>query len=287
MQRITSLISDFLDGELDAGAAAALTGSPRDDPATIDELVFHSYVHSQLHDWMHVRQLRDELLATAFRDSELDHCALETDLADEEATLSRHRSRRRWMGIVTGLAVALLLAASIFTAGYFTRRPAIVAQLTEASNCQWEVGSTNLTVGSLLNAGQTLQLKSGRAMFTFASGAQLILAGPATVTLRDEMTADLSAGRVGALVPTQAIGFAVATPIAKFVDLGTEFTLTLEANNSCELQVFDGLVEMQLPPHAQRATEQLRISEGSAVRFDADTFDVRSIPYDEELRIAH
>ena len=94
------------------------------------------------------------------------------------------------------------------------------------------------------------------------------------------------AGRFGAQVPTQAIGFTVATPIARFVDLGTEFSVSLEPTNSCELQVFDGLVEMRLPQHADRAAEQLRISEGSAVRFDAGTFDVHSIPYDEEQRIA-
>jgi ferric-dicitrate binding protein FerR (iron transport regulator) len=285
MQRITQLISEFLDGELDAAAATELEGLLREDPAAVDQLVLDSFVHSQLHDWMHVRQLRDELWADALRAPELDHCALEADLAAEELELSRAHARRRWLGIVAGLAAAILVAASIFTAGYFASRPAIVAQLTDANNCQWESGSSPLAVGTLLRAGQPLQLKSGRAKLTFTSGAQLILDGPAAVELRTELSADLAAGRVAALVPTQAIGFAVATPIAKFVDLGTEFTLALEPNNSCELQVFDGLVELQLPSHAERASEQLRISEGSAVRFDAESFDVRSIPYDEEQRI--
>ena len=115
--------------------------------------------------------------------------------------------------------------------------------------------------------------------------AQLILDGPAIVELAQIGGRSVCRPR-GALVPTQAIGFTVATPIAQFVDLGTEFTLALEPNNSCELQVFDGLVEMQLAATcATRRPKQLRISEGSAVRFDADTFDVRSIPYDEEQRI--
>jgi ferric-dicitrate binding protein FerR (iron transport regulator) len=284
MQRITQLISDFLDGELDAAGVDELNGLLREDPAAVDQLVLDSFVHSQLHDWMHVRQLRDELWADALRDPELDHCTLEADLVEEELALSQMRAgRRRWLGVIAGLAASLLVAASILTAGYFASRPAIVAQLTEAQNCQWEGDSW--AVGALLRGGQPLHLKSGRAKLTFTSGAQLVLDAPATVELRTELAADLSAGRVGALVPTQAIGFTVATPIAKFVDLGTEFTLALEPNNSCELQVFDGLVELQLPSHAERAAEQLRISEGSAVRFDADSFDVRSIPYDEEQRI--
>lgn len=285
MQRITQLISEYLDGDLDAAGIAELTEMLRRDPTAIDQLAIDSFVHSQLHDWMNVRQLRDELLADAFRDREFDHCALEAELADEDPESSHERSRRRWIGVSAGLAVSLLLAASIFAAGYFAWRPAIVAQLTEAKGCQWEAGSASLKVGSLLHAGQPLRLKSGRAILTFASGAKLILDGPTTVELRTELAANLSAGRVGAIVPTQAIGFSVATPIAKFVDLGTEFTLALEANHSCELQVFEGLVEMQLPPHAARAAEQLRISEGSAIRFDADSFDVRSISYDAEQRI--
>lgn len=286
MQSISLLISDFLIGELDAAGVDELAGLLRADPAIVDQFVLDSFVHSQLHDWMHVRQFRDELLAAAFRDSELDHCALAADVADIEPRVARERSRWR-IGVFAGLAAAVVVVASMFTVGYFATRPAIVAQLTETNSCLWEAGSAKFTVGSLLRAGQPLRLKSGRAMLTFASGAQLILDGPASVRLRTEMAADLSAGRVGALVPTQAIGFTVATPVAQFVDLGTEFTLSLEPNNSCELQVFDGLVELQLQPHAKRAAEQLRISEGSAVRFDADTFDVRSIPYDEEQRISN
>jgi ferric-dicitrate binding protein FerR (iron transport regulator) len=233
-----------------------------------------------------VRQLRDELLADAFREPDLDHCALQAELADEEVQLLRASSRRRWFTVAAGLAASLLVAASIFTAAYFATRPTIVAQLTQANHCQWAAASNPPAVGSLLHAGQTLKLNSGQAMLTFASGAKMHLVGPATVQLVSPSAAELSAGRVGAQVPTQAIGFTVATPIARFVDLGTEFSVSLEPTNSCELQVFDGLVEMRLPQHADRAAEQLRISEGSAVRFDAGTFDVHSIPYDEEQRIA-
>ena len=54
--RISLLISDFLNGELDAAGVAELTGLLRADPAVVDQLVLDSFVHSQLHDWMHVRQ---------------------------------------------------------------------------------------------------------------------------------------------------------------------------------------------------------------------------------------
>lgn len=287
MQDISQLISDYLDGELDAAGASRLTELLRSDPAVVDQLVVDSFIHSQLHHWMNVRHLRDELLADAFSDPELDNCALDTEaeLPHDAAELKPRGSRRRWLTLAASLAATLLIAASIFSAAYFASRPVIVAQLTQSNGCQWEAGSGSLAVGSLLHAGQPLTLKSGRAMLTFSSGAQLVLVGPATAELVSNSRVDLNAGRAGAQVPTQAIGFTVATPIAKFVDLGTEFSVTLEPTNSCVLQVFDGLVEMRLPAHGARDAEQLRISEGSAVRFDAATFDVSSVPYDEEQRL--
>jgi hypothetical protein len=291
MEKASQLISDYLEGDLDADGAARLTELLRSDAATLDQFVIDSFVHSQLHDWMHVRQLRDELLADAFRDSESDSCFRGTKLdidAHQEANLHAfgvRRPPRHWFALFAGLAAALLIAGSIFTATSLVSRREIVAQLTQADSCQWDAGSSSLSVGSMLHAGQPLQLKSGRAMLTFASGAKFILVGPAAAKLVSTSEVDLHAGLAGAQVPTQAIGFTVATPIVKFVDLGTEFALALESTNSCTLQVFDGLVEIQLPAHAPRVGETLRISEGSAVRFDAANFDVNVIPYDEEQRL--
>jgi ferric-dicitrate binding protein FerR (iron transport regulator) len=113
-----------------------------------------------------------------------------------------------------------------------------------------------------------------------------MIVGPTTVELASASKVDLRQGRVGAQVPTQAIGFTVATPAVDFVDLGTEFSLTLDETNACELQVFDGLVEFRLFDRDHRVVEErLRISEGSAVRFDAARRDVDSIPYDVQQRL--
>jgi ferric-dicitrate binding protein FerR (iron transport regulator) len=122
---------------------------------------------------------------------------------------------------------------------------------------------------------------------TFASGARLVLVAPVAVQLASDSEVALLDGQVGAQVPLQAIGFTVDTPALTFVDLGTEFVLTLEKDNSCELQVFDGLVEMQLRKAGRnQAAQELRISEGSAVRFDAAKGNVISIQYDETKQVS-
>ncbi len=299
MENISQLISDYLDGELDDRGVERLAEALRSDVGTVDQLVLDSFIHSQLHHWMNVRQRRDEILADAFGGSDMLGCSLgpltEHDAAENgalehtasESRVAGRRLPRSWFGLVAVLATMLLIAATIFTAAYMVAaRPTIVAQLTEAQACQWDAASQDLPVGSLLHAGQQLKLTSGRALLTFASGAQMVIAGPTTVELASASKVDLRQGRVGAQVPTHAIGFTVATPSADFVDLGTEFSLTLDATNGCELQVFDGLVELRLFDREHRVVdERLQISEGSAVRFDAARHDVESIPYDEQQRL--
>jgi hypothetical protein len=294
MENTSQLISDYLDGELDDEGVERLADSLRRDAATVDQLVVDSFIHSQLHHWMNVRPMRDEILADAFTDSDTRGCSLGPFAEDEarehaahESRVAGGQSRRSWIGPFAALATMLLIAASVFTAAYLVAtRPAIVAQLTEANACQWDAASPALPVGSLLHAGQQLKLATGHALLTFASGAQIMIVGPTTVELASASKVDLRQGRVGAQVPTQAIGFTVATPAVDFVDLGTEFSLTLDETNACELQVFDGLVEFRLFDRDHRVVEErLRISEGSAVRFDAARRDVDSIPYDVQQRL--
>jgi ferric-dicitrate binding protein FerR (iron transport regulator) len=293
MSEISQLISDYLDGELDDGGVERLAGALRADVATVDQLILDSFVHSQLCHWMNVRHLRDDILADAIRGMQLPDCSFdprydseEMEPAGRDTSAARHSARRNRLGIVAALATMLLIGVSIYTVRLISERSSIVGQLTQANGCQWDASTQDLAVGSLLHAGQRMKLRSGRALVTFACGAQMIVEGPTSVQLDSASKVDLSQGRVSAKVPTQAIGFTVTTPSAHFVDLGTEFTLALEASNVCTLQVFDGLVELRLFERDGHTIQQrLRISEGTAVRLDATGHDVVSIPYDEKQRI--
>jgi FecR protein len=299
MDQISQVISAYLDGELDDEGIVNLAADLRGAPAVVDQLVLDMFVHSQLHHWMNVRQFRDDFLFDALGGMRPSDCSLDLfeDGVPAEAAVQHpakvspvavpYRMRRQsWQNMVAALATALLIGVSIYTAHLVSSRHSIVAQLTRSDGCQWDNSAASMPVGTLLHQGQQLKLQSGRALVTFACGAQMMIEGPTTVEIASESKADLTRGRVGAKVPTQAIGFTITTPAADFVDLGTEFTLTFAANNQCELQVFDGLVEMRLlEPNGTSSQQRLRISEGSAVRFDAARRDVASIPYNIEQRI--
>jgi hypothetical protein len=159
--------------------------------------------------------------------------------------------------------------------------------LTEVINCRWGKASGALAEGALLHNGDELNLIQGRALVTFSSGARVVIEGPARLTTRSEMSAGLAAGALTANVPRQATGFAIYTPLAHLVDLGTEFTAKVHPDDSLELHVFSGLVELQLI-HNDRPVDDapLRVSEGVAVKVDSKSRIVDTLPYDATQRMS-
>jgi ferric-dicitrate binding protein FerR (iron transport regulator) len=114
------------------------------------------------------------------------------------------------------------------------------------------------------------------------------LKGPAELVIRSETAATMAHGALGATVPRQAVGFEVATPLGQLVDLGTEFTARLHADNSLEIHVFSGLVEVQLPDAGGRINQApLRIAEGAAIKIDGRSRKVESVFYDVTQRITN
>ena len=301
MANIPQLISGYLDNELDDQDVELLADSLRIDSESVNQLVLHSFIHAQLTEWMSLRPMRDEILGDVFGGLGIGHSddgaaaqVEELDFVERESSMpaSRYRSRtstpQSWRRMAVTLAASLLVVALGGVAIYrFASRPAIVAQLTQTSGCQWHASQKSLPVGTLLEDGQQLRLTAGRALITFTSGAQIVIDGPTSLRLESPTEADFQSGKITAKVPTQAIGFTVNSPFATFVDLGTEFTLTLEREKAFELQVFDGLVELRLAERfADAEPRRLRISEGTAVRFDVDLRDVATVPYDQTQRMS-
>ena len=137
------------------------------------------------------------------------------------------------------------------------------------------------------------------AEIQFRSGANILLEGPATLTISGGNQARLNQGKLVARVPPTASGFQVQTPEARVVDLGTEFAVWVNqhpkagARTACtEIHVLTGTVEIspefESDPSSQPASRQsalagesLRIAAGTAnlVKIEAqpDQF-MRSLP---------
>ena len=140
--------------------------------------------------------------------------------------------------------------------------------------------------GARFEAGD-YDLLSGIVHLRFASGAELVLNGPARWTVKDAMHALLEHGNMRAIVPPSATGFTISTPSAEYIDLGTEFGLDVDRNDgTSDLFVFDGQVNI-----ADKATSAVfeEVLEGASTRYvagvakTAPDFDSRNFTTPNEI----
>ena len=123
------------------------------------------------------------------------------------------------------------------------------ATLAQSTGAKWEVPRSE---GDRLAAG-VLKLTSGTAELHFDKGTVARLAGPAELDLRSVDEVLLKSGSLTARVPSPAVGFAVVTPLARIVDLGTEFDVAV--NDAGATQTFVRRGRVSLRP--QRGQEDL------------------------------
>ncbi len=120
-----------------------------------------------------------------------------------------------------------------------------VAVVTSASDAKWLSAQPSFREGPHdLRVGEWLELASGVATVTFDSGAQVLLQGPTRFVGLTSNSGRLERGRLTALVPRRAIGFAVTTPTAVIEDLGTEFVVEVDDDQRVDVAVFTGSVNL-------------------------------------------
>jgi hypothetical protein len=291
MDNIRLLISAYLDDELANDERERLATMLPNDAESLDRFACASFIHYQMLDWMGRQQLENdtdsavaaELHASAATSPWRE--AARPKMAPSSAGSAQRGAKQRRLSVwSTGaLAVSLLVAASVSWLAYMVAsRPVIVGQLSNVTASRWDRQQADFTMGSLLQAGQELNLVEGSALITFVSGAQVLLEAPASLRLVSPMELHLNDGRIAAKVPTPARGFTVTSALARFVDLGTAFTLKLDTEKAFQLHVFEGLVELRLDERFGEAAERpLRVAEVRAVSFDVQTGDVGAMHFEE------
>lgn len=177
--------------------------------------------------------------------------------------------------VAAGIAGVFLWLQSTAPAGMPVSDDATIADLADAT---WQ-GHDGPAIGQAVG-NQTLQLQSGLAQVRFASGATVILQGPAVFTPRSARGGHLARGTISARVPESAKGFTVEADGVRVIDLGTEFGLTAGTSQgeAGQVAVFEGLVQVH-PTAAEIPFPQV-LHQGEATRVAADG-RLSSIPIDE------
>jgi hypothetical protein len=162
--------------------------------------------------------------------------------------------------------------------------PATVARLTRLAAVQWATKGGELAEWSRVGEGQEIGLKSGLVELTFDCGAQMLVRGPAKLTVLGPLQVKVASGRFTTRVGKDAQGFTLVTPSGRVIDLGTEFGLMLDERGGMAVAVFEGKVDIEYAKPKQEAPASRRLVAGEAVHvgskgqlkrlvaIDSDTF---------------
>jgi ferric-dicitrate binding protein FerR (iron transport regulator) len=181
------------------------------------------------------------------------------------------------MTVAAGLLAALMIVA--FPAWLLSQRePARqsirvvmpageqVATLTDDDRARWD-GEPFDGQGNHVASGP-LRLTEGAAQVTFASGAIVALHAPVEIEILSADRVFLRSGRITPYVPAPAHGFTVVSPSGEIIDLGTEFTVGVDAAGRTDVFVIDGEVDVS-GGHAADRDDMLRMTQGFGSRLVA------------------
>ena len=246
-------------------------------------------IHSQLRAFTQEQQgLSEPALRTEF--NSLDSAATVKEKTPLRLAPARRQTQKRnlaWslMALAAGIAIAAL--ALLPQTALTPIIPNHHAVLHDISNAVWSTDD-QWAVGDALGE-KHLTLMSGLAQVRFSSGATLILAGPASLSVIDPLHATLHHGRVTVRVPESAHGFVLKTDGLDVVDLGTEFGMTQQLtgeNPGVDVLVFEGSVQATAQtqatslPRIMHRGDASRLSARSSllpVKFQANGY-VRAMP---------
>lgn len=280
---ITDAIEDARDGELDEQRLAEV----RKLLAT-SQIARRAYLkHNQFSRMLSVEELPPVVSDDAVTASR----GLESAPSKPESAWYRFPSLAGW-----GIAAALLIAFVVVSPDHGTRdrndsRPQVADQvaeepptavLTRAIDVEWEHSRRfQAEVGRPI-VERVLRLNSGIAELTFASGATVMIEGPARLRIDSAMNCYSFWGKLAANCPPSAHGFTVRFNGGKIVDLGTEFALDSEREGKTAVHVLSGEVLVAATDDDENVIEEISVKGNSAVQLNPDSRDIDAIQYDGE-----
>jgi hypothetical protein len=174
--------------------------------------------------------------------------------------------------LVSAISLILILRHS----SLFGAHPAALAMATSLDAVWADPGSAP-TAGNLIKTGVSWTLASGYVEMSSASGLKVVVQGPARFTVEKPGVLSLVSGRLTALVPKDARGFTVNTPIANIVDLGTEFGVAVTLEGQTDVETFRGTVSVTPSAGGTPSASAALITAGIARRVSASG-EVGEIP---------
>ena len=183
--------------------------------------------------------------------------------------------------LLTGFFVWMHLAGSGKAERIAEHPPEPVAVIRETADAVWRESES--PPGASLLPG-TLRLASGMVSIEFASGARVLLQGPAEFEIRSGMEAFCRLGSLRAEVPPPARGFTIGTPKARIVDTGTTFGLSVRDDGAASVKVIRGEIEVHQNKVIHRLVRQAALAIDAAGKVAAATIPDGEFPDEHRFR---
>jgi len=158
--------------------------------------------------------------------------------------------------------------------------PYEVATVSDSINAQWSSGLPIVPGTRISSNSQPIRLDKGIVKLQTDDQVDIVLEAPAEFQFLSYSGISLAYGKLFAKVPEQGLGFSVATPNSKIVDLGTEFGVLSQIDGSTEVYTYKGMVNLFAGEKSQTKTSQM-IPAGSAKKIDRRNAVVQEIPLDD------
>lgn len=225
--------------------------NPRLAVGALDAILTHGLLQWQGEDLSDCLKLEQ---AAHSQDEALRHAALE---------VSKPSRGFAWAALAAGLLVALGVAAWQF-AGIPTTPLQPIAEIVEVHDVVWAARSAALRDGNSVLTGR-LENTSGSFTLQFWSGPLVRIAGPTSLDIKSGTLIQLDRGQATARVPEECKDFAIKTPVARVVDLGTEFGVVARQDGKSDVVVFEGRVDVRDMAGPERGSRTLVIGDGARI----------------------
>lgn len=160
----------------------------------------------------------------------------------------------RWRTNVKWLAAAAVVVWGVF---WFQSND-IEVRVLATSGGGWKVGEVRML--------RDLDISSGSLQLGLTNGVVLDLVAPVRLRFADAMHVRVLAGSVTADVGPGGSGFTLDTPIARVVDLGTRFGVSVLDDGDTDVAVFQGKVEVHDPSAAKSELNAITLLAGDSLR---------------------
>jgi hypothetical protein len=151
-------------------------------------------------------------------------------------------------------------------------KPGSVATLIRATGVAWPIDGTVWPELSRLARGDVLRFEAGEVEIVFDTGVEVIVRGPADFEIRGGDHAFSRLGKISARVGADGEGFTIETPVAKVIDLGTEFAIEVTPSGLTDVAVLRGRVDLAVngSDESGREGSARRLGQGEGMRVGPD-----------------